>query len=250
MRQVPRYCILGGGAAATHFAHYFSLQGVSLWQWKESRQLTSEFFRELQDTTHLLILVSDSAIAPVTENLPAIENQFRIHFSGVADVPGIHSAHPLMGFGKDLYSLEEYRNIPFVLRSEESEVLQDEILPGLPNAKLFIPKDKAALYHALCVMTGNFPMILWNEVFSLSQKELGLPAQVFTSFLERVFQNTIIDPKANLSGPLVRGDWKTVDQNVQALQGEALQKIYLAFCDFYREKMKGPVPHDDDSARV
>jgi len=222
---------------ATHFAHYFSLQGITFSQWKDSRHLTSEFFQELQDTTHLLILVSDSAIAQVSDNLPSIEGQYRIHFSGVASVPGVLSAHPLMGFGKELYTLEEYRNIPFILRAEESENLQSELLAGLPNSKLLIPQDKAALYHALCVMTGNFPMILWNEIFNLAQKELGLPAQVFAPFLERVFQNTMIDVSANLSGPLVRGDWKTVDQNVKALQGQAIQKIYLVFCDLYREQV-------------
>jgi hypothetical protein len=238
MRQVPRYCILGGGAVATHFAHYFSLQGISFWQWKRSRELTSEFFQELQNTTHLLILVSDSAIAQVLDNLPSIDGQHRLHFSGVVTVPGGQSAHPLMGFGKELYSLQEYQNIPFILRIEESEDKQSELLEGLPNPRLLIPKAKASLYHALCVMTGNFPMILWNEVFKISKNELGLPAQVFTPFLERVFQNTMIDVSANLSGPLVRGDWKTVDQNVQALEGQAIQKIYLAFCDLYREQEK------------
>lgn len=254
MRQVPefspvtgpQFCILGRGRMATHLAAYLEKLGLPFWQWKESRALTSEFFQRLGETSHLLLAVSDGAIAKIVDDLPQITGQIRVHFSGAVTVPGVHSAHPLQTFGPETYSLEDYRRIAFMISSAGPEF--STLLPGLPNPHHRMAEKDRALYHAYCVMAGNFPMLLWAEIRSRFETELKLPASVLAPYLERVCANAVASlanppgDRSQLTGPIARGDWKTIDQHLKALEGDGLRSFYLSALETFGEnadKKKG-----------
>jgi len=244
MRQVPefrpdpgpQYCLFGNGRVARHFSHYFTQLGLPFWHWKEPRRLDSEFFRRLPEATHLLLLVSDSAIERILGDLPSVDGQTRVHFSGATRVNGAHSAHPLQTFGSELYSLDEYRKIHFVLTRGENPVPFADLLPGLPNPNSSILESDQALYHALCVMAGNFPMILWAEVLARFEA-LGLTRDAAAPYLERVLQNSLsAQGQENLTGPIVRGDWATIDRHLATLENDRLRALYLAFVHFFSKE--------------
>lgn len=242
------YAILGGGRLARHMRHYLTLLGLpcSAWARQPDPQLnsyaiadTAERLRAtLQDASHVLLLVSDDAIASLAKRYPELRSRTLIHCSGALGIPGIAGAHPLMTFGPELYTLETYRKIPFML---DQGLNMAELLPGLPNPHSHIAVEQKAQYHALCVMAGNFPQILWQAI---SQRfgMLGLADGMLEPYLRRVLDNFLANPGTALTGPLSRGDLGTINRNIQSLQQDPLQALYQSFVQFHAEEQQANQP--------
>jgi len=237
---MTHYAILGGGRLARHMGHYLSLldQPWSGWARDPGSPLNTYDISDtgkrleaaIQPASHVLILVSDQAIMPVVKKFPFLHGKILVHCAGAISLPGIAGAHPLMTFADDLYSLAEYQRIPFMV---ESGYKLGELFPGLPNPSYPIGVDQKAFYHALCVMAGNFPQLLWLEVADNMSRTLNLPAEVLHPFLGKILENFRRAPNAALTGPLVRGDLQTINRNLGALEGNPLQKLYLGFVELY-----------------
>lgn len=233
------YAILGGGRLARHLRHYFTLLGLpcSVWARQPDAQLNSHNISDasdrlhatVRDASHVLLLVSDDAIASLPARYPSLRSKTLIHSSGALGIPGIAGAHPLMTFGPELYPLETYQKIPFML---DQGLDMRELLPGLPNPHSHISVEQKARYHALCVMAGNFPQILWQ---SIAQRfsELGLADGMLEPYLRQVLDNFLADPGNALTGPLSRGDQGTIQRNLQSLQSDSLQPLYQSFVDIH-----------------
>ncbi|HET6565875.1 MAG TPA: DUF2520 domain-containing protein [Xanthomonadales bacterium] len=234
-----QYAILGGGRLARHMRHYLQQLGLPCTYWARnpdpalnSSSITDTEGRlhaTVQDASHVLLLVSDDAIASLPRRFPELRDKALVHCSGALGIPGIAGAHPLMTFGLDLYPLETYRRIPFMI---DQGFDMDELLPGLPNPHNHISVEHKAQYHALCVMAGNFPQILWQAVsqrFAL----LGVEDEALAPYLQQVLQNFLANPGSALTGPLARGDSGTIDRNLNALAGDGLQALYQSFVDFH-----------------
>jgi predicted short-subunit dehydrogenase-like oxidoreductase (DUF2520 family) len=219
-----RYCIVGSGRTARHFAHYFHTLGLAAHHWDRSQPLAT-FHSFLAQSTHVLLLISDSAIEGFyREHLTQFQGTV-VHFSGALEVAGIESAHPLMTFSENLYDAETYRKIPFVTTSLKTPA---QILPNLPNTIHRISTADKAYYHALCVMSGNFTTLLWQKM-SQGLGEMGLPTGIESTYRDQIFKNLSNDLDRALTGPIARRDLATVLRNDQALQTDAYQKIYRAF---------------------
>jgi len=238
---MQHFAILGGGRLARHMRHYLTLSGlpVSIWSRNGDPDVNthaiSNTLARLQaavsPASHVLLLVSDKAIPEVLQRHPFLHEKTLVHCSGAQSIPGVAGAHPLMTFGHDLYSLEQYQQIPFVV--DQGHEL-GELLPGLSNPHFHIRPEDKPRYHALCVMAGNFSQILWqaaSERFSL----LGLPPETLHPYLAQVVRNFVTNPGAALTGPLSRGDQHTTHRNLRALDGDLLQPVYQAFVDLYRQ---------------
>jgi 2-dehydropantoate 2-reductase len=138
-----------------------------------------------------------------------------------------------MTFSDELYPLETYKEISFVV--DEDAPNFSELLPCLPNRSFKISREKKALYHAYCVMSGNFSTLLWEKLFSDLKNELGIPASAAKAYLKQVAQNLIdvADGKKQsvLTGPLVRGDLSTIETHLKALDKnfDSYSGIYRAF---------------------
>ena len=240
MKTTPHYALLGGGRVARHFRHYLHLEGLPVSGW--ARDARSDLNshddpdpeRRLRATvtgaSHVLLLVSDDAIAPLLRRHGFLHEYPLIHCAGALSLPGVAGAHPLMTFGRDLYELEAYRAIPFMV--EKGHDFAD-LFPGLANPHHAIAPEQKALYHALCVAAGNFPQLLWQAVGQRLQQELGIPPAALGAYLERSLANALEDPDGALTGPLARGDQATIDRNLAALGPCALQDLYRAFIDFH-----------------
>ncbi|MGZ5279456.1 MAG: DUF2520 domain-containing protein [Pseudobdellovibrionaceae bacterium] len=224
MLHNQRYCIVGSGRTARHFAHYLNTLGLAASRWDRSQPLTT-FHRLLAESTHLLLLISDSAIEGFYREHLAQFKGMVIHFSGALEVPGIESVHPLMTFAEDLYDAETYRKIPFVTTSTRTPA---QILPDLPNTIHRISSADKTYYHALCVMSGNFTTLLWQKM-SQGLSEIGLPSGIESTYRDQIFKNLSKDLDHALTGPIARRDLATILRNDQALQNDAYRKIYRAF---------------------
>src|SRR5262249_31887495 len=140
-----------------------------------------------------------------------------------------------MAFGPDLYELDTYRRIPFVLDAGGSPLA--DLLPGLPNPSFAIPAVQRPYYHALCVMAGNFSTLLWLRRFEELDARFGTPPAAAHPYLAQITANLIADPAHALTGPLARGDVEASRTNLQALEGDRFHAIYSAFVNAYAQHL-------------
>jgi predicted short-subunit dehydrogenase-like oxidoreductase (DUF2520 family) len=236
MGQVPHYLIIGNGRVATHIQHYFSFLSLSYSSWNRS-QSHALLDQELIRATHVLLLVSDHAIQPFIETYLKKSSALLIHFSGSLVIDKAFGAHPLMTFSHRLYDLSKYQMIPFVLDDDAPSF--EILLPGLPNSHVRLHKSLKPKYHAMCVMSGNFSCLLWQKLFNTLETEFNLPPAIANHFLQQQMQNLITDPQTALTGPLVRGDTITIENNIAALTLDPFQEVYKSFIACYENMKRG-----------
>lgn len=251
--QTAHYAIIGDGRLARHMKHYFGLLGLAHGAWARNPHSTFNDHRQanagerlaatLEPASHVLLLVSDDAIAELLRRFPALHAGQRrlVHCAGALSLPGVAGAHPLMTFGDELYDLERYQGVPFLV---ESGYHFDDLLPGLPNPSHCVPTEQKALYHALCVMAGNFPQVLWRGVGERFRDRLQLPREVLEPYLRQVTDNFLRDPDGALTGPLARGDARTMARNLAALDDDPLASVYAAFQELHAADAEGRAAPD------
>ncbi|MGE3973365.1 MAG: DUF2520 domain-containing protein [Bdellovibrionales bacterium] len=240
----PSYGIIGDGRMAQHMAHYFRLREIpfKLWSRKLSQVSPHE---ELFEQDILLVLLRDSAIENFIEQNPELQKKTLIHFSGSLVAEKAYGMHPLMTFGNELYDLETYERIPFVLekgRQNFSEYQFQQLFPRLKNPHFEILASQKPLYHALCVMGQNFTNLLWQKFFKSMNAEFLLPEEALKPILEQTFINLLKDPYKNLTGPIARGDTKTIKANLEALRDDPYYDVYEAFLAAWTKEQKKSPP--------
>ena len=246
---MTNYAIVGGGRLARHFSEYFRLLEIPHTRWTRDHRsafnsfATADATQRLQatvrDADRVLLLVSDNSIVAVLRQYPFLHEKQLIHCSGSLSIPGVAGAHPLMTFADKLYPLETYSGVPFVL---ETGFSFEHLFPDLPNAHFVVSARDKSRYHAMCVMAGNFCQVLWKGIADRFERELELPATALHPYLARVAENFIASPHSALTGPLARGDVKTIERNLDSLAGDPLQDLYAAFIRFH-ERDREPARH-------
>lgn len=232
MRQVPSYLVIGSGRVAKHFQCYLNHLQVSCQSWSRKKNTSTELVLFSDLASSVLLLISDSAIPEFIDQHPFLKNKNLIHFSGSLSVAGVHSAHPLMTFASELYDFETYKKIPFIVSAQGPTFSQ--LLPGLPNRAYPIAEQARPYYHALCVLSGNFTVLLWQKCFTELEARFQIPKEAALPYLKQVLQNLVVNPEQALTGPLARGDQKTVAANLKALENDDFQKVYRAFLEAYQ----------------
>ena len=234
------YAIVGGGRLARHFSHYFQLLEIPHCCWTRDRGSSFNTFDlpdaelRLRETIagadHVLLLVSDNAIGIMLKQYPFLHEKRLIHCSGALSFPGVVGAHPLMTFADDLYALEIYQSVPFMLETGHSFA---DLFPRLSNPAFAINVKDKARYHAMCVMAGNFSQILWKGVSDRFEQQLGLPTETLHPYLKQLATNFSQSPETALTGPLARNDTPTIERNLNALNNDPMQDLYRAFVEYY-----------------
>lgn len=233
MRQVPKYAIIGAGRAANHIIQYFKLLDIPYNQWSRSYDEQSSLNACIADCHQILLLINDSVIDKFIIDNPILHSKKIVHFSGVLVSELAYGAHPLISFAEELYTLDEYQKIPFILDNDKFSFQQ--LLPGLDNPHFIISPALKPFYHSLCVLSGNFTVILWQKFFSDLEKKFNIPREFAHHYLQQICSNLQRDPQAALTGPLVRDDKATIEANLNALANDPFQKIYQSFVEVYNE---------------
>jgi 2-dehydropantoate 2-reductase len=235
MRQVPSpgttpFGIVGDGRAARHFHRYFELLDLPVRRWSR-RAADCSPTEALAECGTILVLIPDAAIEPFIAAWPGLSRRRLVHCSGSLVTTAAECAHPLMTFGPDLYDLQTYQSIPFVLDSGGTPFYG--LLPGLPNRFFTIPAEARPSYHAHCVMAGNFSTLLWLNLFDQLEGRFGIPPEAAHPFLAQTARNLVADAGRALTGPLARGDAATIAANLAALEGDPFREVYAAFARAY-----------------
>ncbi len=233
MRQVPHPLIVGDGKMATHFGHYLSLLGITYSQWSRKSSSHDSLKTLLNGSTLTILLISDSALDNFIRANLFLKNKPLVHFSGASSIPDTFSAHPLMTFSENLYDLDFYKKIPFILEAGQSNPLN-----FLPNDFYEIPAELKSYYHMLCVLSGNFTCILWQKFFTEFQTKFNFPKQVGELYLKQITQNILHNPTTSLTGPLLRNDAQTLHTHLNVLQNDEFKDIYQAFVTLFENRRK------------
>lgn len=230
MRQVPHYLLIGNGRVVSHLRHYFSLLRLTYSCWSR-QQSESDLKTKLAKATHVLVLITDKAIAEFARQY---KNQAMwVHCSGSLYTQHAFGAHPLMTFSEHLYCLEQYQAIPFVIDADAPAF--SEMLPGLTNQHVRLDPALKAKYHALCVLSGNFACLLWQKFFTELEQTFQMPKEIAHPYLMQQMQNLMLNPTLALSGPLVRGDDATLEKNLMALRTDPYHAVYESFINAYQK---------------
>ena len=242
MRQVPQYLLIGSGRMSKHMNFYLSNKIKSnILNWSRNKNNSEDLLKKINLSTHILILISDDQIIDfLNKHKNYLKDKICIHFSGCIYTKLAFGAHPLNTFSDKIYDINKYEKIPFILDANSPEF--SDLFPMLNNPNFKLDPDKKSLYHAYCVMANNFTTLLWENSFKKFSEKLGIPKQALLNILEQTCDNLLDANKHNnsnanskynsvLTGPLARGDHKTINKNIQALEDsqDPYADIYKAF---------------------
>ncbi len=228
----PIYGLIGRGRVATHMAHYLQLEAQRFIRWHRGEDSSPE--EALAEADVILLAISDDALEPFLLSHALDEERLTVHFSGSRALEGIPGLHPLMTFGPELYDLETYRSIPFI--EEEGRPGFRDVFPALHNPSWPLKSTLKPLYHALCVLGGNFSTLLWAKAFADFEHRLGLPPELLLPYLRQVSANTAASGREAMTGSLARGDWETVRIDLKALEGDPFEVVFQAFIQVYENQ--------------
>jgi len=235
------YGVVGSGRLARHLGHYLAQRGHQIRRWSrrtagdpgDSSAAPATVEHALRDCPIVLTLIRDDAIEPFLSSVD-LSGKVLIHASGSLRTPLATSMHPLYTFGPDLYPANVYPRIPFVCDDDGPEFA--DVFPDLENPNWRIAPDDRPRYHAACVMGGNFTTLLWTHAMEIF-RDVGLPSEVALPFLERTCANVAEHGGQALTGPLARGDRRTILENLAALQGDPWAAVYRAFVEAARPEL-------------
>ena len=229
--------IIGSGRLATHLCHFFSLQKLPYDQWNRHSDLSLENLLDKSD--RVLLAISDRAISDfITKNERILEGKTLVHFSATVFDPRALGFHPLSSFSHDLCL--DFSTIHF--HGVHPESLFREALPMFKNHYAQLNAEDLRLYHALCVVGGNFPALLWKVFFTEMQK-IGISDEATKSYFNAVFKNIQSNPLQAATGPLVRGDMATIERNLDSLSevNPNIARLYEAFVHAFAPQFeRGP----------
>ena len=232
--------LVGNGRLAKHLKYWNQLvqspNQVLVWNREQSQDLLKT---HIQQASYIWLAISDSAIVDFYNQHLTGLNKTVVHFSGALHDERIISAHPLMTFANEVFDKAVYDKIHFSLTG--ADVLQ-KAMPHFTNSFSQIEAKNKSLYHALCVLAGNFPQLLWNETLK-EFKNLNIPDSAVETYIQQVAANFIQQKEKSLTGPLVRKDLKTIESNLASLQTKpVLKNIYTNFNENFgaaNDRLKG-----------
>ncbi|MBA3841823.1 MAG: DUF2520 domain-containing protein [Actinobacteria bacterium] len=88
--------------------------------------------------------------------------------------------------------------------------------------------DQRAAYHAGASIASNFLVTLYRSAAQLFE-EAGAPPEALVPLMRRTIENGF-----ELTGPIARGDWETVERHRSAIEGSGLERVYDALAEVTR----------------
>lgn len=261
--RTPRVSFIGAGVVGSTLAKALRLAGynvVSIVDRNGSSALAlakavkcakaGVVATDISPQTEILFLtVNDDEIGNVAAELARpkktlVKNMLVIHCSGAQAASALNSLrrkgartgamHPIQTFPhlqKQAKHLTHLRGIYYGIEADGNAVRQvEKIVQDLGGKPVIIPEELKPLYHATCVFASNYMTMFLNTISELSRK-MNMPVQwteVFGPLMSTTMENVIsTSPFSALTGPIVRGDMKTIDLHLEALGKHAPQFLPL-----------------------
>jgi predicted short-subunit dehydrogenase-like oxidoreductase (DUF2520 family) len=174
--------------------------------------------RDEGDAEVVLVCVPDSAIADVARGLTPGRGWIG-HVSGATPLSALDphtrrfSLHPLQTFTR-ARGPEQLDGAFAAVTGESSEAIAiaRELAELLGLTPFELADDRRALYHAGAAVASNYLVTLYRIASGLFE-EAGAPPAALIPLMQRTIENGF-----ELTGPIARGDWTTVDAHIEAIR--------------------------------
>ncbi len=185
-----------------------------------------------EDADLVLLCVPDEAIAGVAASIEA--GPWIAHTSGATPLAALDpherrfGLHPLQTFTRARGP--EQLNGAYAAVSAETEEAQEIgfwLASELSLEPFALADAERALYHAGAVIASNFLVTLHRAAADLFESA-GAPAEGLVPLMRRTIENDF-----ELTGPIERGDWETVEAHLAAIRERRpeLEPLYRALAD-------------------
>jgi predicted short-subunit dehydrogenase-like oxidoreductase (DUF2520 family) len=182
-----------------------------------------------------LLCVPDRAIAEVARGIEP--GPWVAHVSGATPLAALEpharrfSVHPLQTLvhGRGPEQLDGAWGA-VTAESEEARQHALWLAETLGLRPFALPDDKRALYHAGAAVASSFLVTLYRTA-GLMLEEAGAPPEVLVPLMQRTIENGF-----ELTGPIVRGDWETIERHLAAIREDVphLEHLYRTLTEATR----------------
>lgn len=169
------------------------------------------------DAELIVLCVPDSAIAEVAANL--VVGPWIAHVSGATRLAALgpherrFSVHPLQTLTRER-GPEQLDGAWGAISAETDDAMARArwLAETLGLRPFEVADADRTLYHAAAVIGGNF-LVTLHDVAARLLAEVGAPEAAIVPLMTRTIENGF-----DLTGPIARGDWTTVDAHLAALE--------------------------------
>ena len=194
----------------------------------------------IPESALVILAVPDSAIAEVAQEVQ--RGRWVAHVSGATPLAALaphkrrFSVHPLQTLTNER-GPEQLDGAWAAIGGESKGALDRArwLAETLGLRPFELADADRALYHAGAVIGGNFLVTLYRTASRLLA-ESGAPPEAIVPLMTRTIENGF-----DLTGPIARGDWATVEAHLAALEKRApdLVPLYRALADATRPATEG-----------
>jgi predicted short-subunit dehydrogenase-like oxidoreductase (DUF2520 family) len=180
----------------------------------------------------VLLCVPDSAIAATARSLPS--GPWVAHVSGATPLAALDpherrfSLHPLQTFTRNR-GPEQLDGAWAAITAETSEALAvaRSLAETLGLTPFELADDQRTLYHAGAVFASNY-LVTLERAAAVLVEAAGAPREALRPLLQRTVENGF-----ELTGPIARGDWATVEAHRAAIHDAKpeLDDVYEALAE-------------------
>ena len=184
------------------------------------------------DPDLVLLCVPDRAIADAAQSLAA--GPWVAHTSGATPLAALDpherrfGLHPLQSFTR-ARGPEQLDGAYAAVTAESDEAREAGfwLARELGLEPFVLDDSERALYHAGAVVASNFLVTLHRAASDLAEAA-GAPPEALIPLMRRVIENDF-----ELTGPIERGDWETVEAHLAEIRARKpeLEQLYRALAD-------------------
>ncbi len=181
----------------------------------------------------IFLAVPDSAIAGTAERIAeqwkeSCKGLVFYHFSGLYTSELLDplvrygaetgSLHPLQSIMEEGLVRESIREAFFIFEgSPKALAAADDLISSLSSNLLPISREDKIIYHTAAVIASNYLVAIAAQATDLMQA-VGLGMKHLIPLIKGTIRNLEAHGKGALTGPIQRGDWKTVKAHIEALE--------------------------------
>ncbi len=183
----------------------------------------------------VLITTPDDTVADVAARVTPTPGTVVLHVSGSLglDVLGTHprrgSLHPLVPLPTvDVGAARLRSGITFAVAGDP---VARSLAEDLGGRAVEVGDGQRTAYHAAAAIAANHVVALLGQVERVAAAA-GLPLDAFAGLVRAATDDAFaLGPRAALTGPASRGDWRTIESHRRALGGLAAPRTELTAYD-------------------
>ncbi len=191
----------------------------------------------------VLLCIPDRAIAEAAAGLPA--GPWAAHVSGATPLSALaphvrrFSVHPLVSVTKSR-GPEQLDGAWAAVTAETADARAAGrwLAETLGLRPFDLADDDRAAYHAAAAIASNY-LVTLHELAAALLETVDVPPEALTPLMRSVVENGF-----ELTGPIARGDWDTVERHLHAIREKRpeLEELYLALAEATAEIAKRELP--------